>query len=71
MIFVWKIRGTDLLSVRTITMDVRIQEMQNSQEYIDNLVCEGLYNFEPNATGAQVFRFDLIFWPGSSSVVNA
>ena len=73
---------TDLLSVRTIIGFVASHRMcanpwnvmynvENSFEYMDMLSCAGEKVFEPNATGAYVFRFDCIFWSGLSSIMRA
>ena len=69
--FVWK-RVTDLLSVRTNVGFVASHKMsansrnailiaRKSFDYMDILSCAGEKTFEPNATGANVFRFDCIF----------
>ena len=63
---------TDLLSVRTIVGFAASHKMcansrnaiyiaKNSFEYMDILSCAGEKIFEPNATGAYVFRFHCIF----------
>ena len=44
---------------------------RNSLEYMDILSSAGEKIFEPNATGAYVFRFDCIFASGLSSIVRA
>ena len=38
---------------------------------MDNLSCAVEKIFEPNATGACVFRFDCIFWSGLSTIMMA
>ena len=73
---------TDLLSVRTIVGFVASHRMcansrnalymaKKSFECKDILSCAGEKIFEPNATGAYVFRFDCIFRSRLSSIMRA
>ena len=44
---------------------------KNSFEWKDILICAEEKIFDPYATGAYAFRFDLIFWSGLNSIVRA